>query len=104
MRTDCSPLLPPLSTPLAGDTAPGTNASIEPMLLAVGSADSVSWLITCVFDTLRVSTSGVWPETTIVSAISPTFMSALVVATKLGASCRPSRLNVVNPGSVNDTV
>ena len=42
MRTDCSPLVPPVSTPLAGDTAPGTNASMLPTLLLVGSAVSVS--------------------------------------------------------------
>src|SRR5688572_22473109 len=104
MRTDCSPLVPPVSTPLAGDTAPGTNASIDPTLLAVGNAFNCSWLMTVAFDALRVSTSGDCPDTVIVSVSSPTFISALTVATKFGGSSNPSRLNVEKPGSAKDTL
>jgi hypothetical protein len=97
MRTDCSPFVPPVSMPLAGDTAPGTSASIAPTLLLVGSTASVSWETTVPFDTLRTSTRGVCPETVIVSVNAPTLSSALTVATKFDDSSRPSRLNVANP-------
>ena len=50
--------------------------------------------------TLRASTSGVSPVTTTVSVRAPTRSSALIVATKLGVSSNPSRLNVANPASV----
>ena len=103
MRTDCSPFVPPVSTPLVGDTAPGTNASMLPMLLLVGSAVRVSLLMTATFATLRTSTSGVSPDTVTVSDKVPTRSSALIVATKLGIRSSPSRLNVVNPVSVKVT-
>ena len=80
MRTDCSPLVPPVSTPLAGETAPGTNASMLPMLLLVGSAFSVSSLMTVTFAAVRVSTSGASLVTRIVSDSAPTRRSALMVA------------------------
>jgi hypothetical protein len=97
MRTDCSPLVPPVSTPFAGETAPGTSASRPPTLRLVGSTDSVSWVTTVPFDTLRTSTSGVPPETVIVSVRAPTASSALTVATKFDESSSPSRLKVENP-------
>src|SRR5688572_7921613 len=51
-----------------------------------------------------MSTSGAWPVTVSVSSIAPTVMSAFTVATNSPRSSMPSRLTVVNPGSVNVTV
>ncbi len=44
------------------------------------------------------------PVTVIVSASSPTRSSALTVAVNVPVSSMPSRLKVLNPGSVNVTV
>ena len=54
--------------------------------------------------TLWVSTTEAWPVTVTVSSSEPTRMSALTVALKVPASSMPSRLNVLNPGSVNVTL
>ena len=104
MRTDCSPLDPPTSRPLAGDTAPGTRAISPPMLLLVGSASIIAWLMTCSRVTPFTSMMGVSPVTVTVSATAPTFRSIFSVAVKLVLSSMPSRRSVVNPGRVYVTV
>jgi hypothetical protein len=48
-----------------------------------------------------VSTTGVAPETVIVSATSPTRRSALIVVTPAPVNSMPSRLTVENPANVN---
>ena len=53
---------------------------------------------------LCTSTIGVSPVTVIVSASVPTLSSALMVAVNDPVSSMPSRLNVLNPCSVNVTV
>jgi len=73
------------------------------MLFADGTASSSSFEIVRCCDTFCVSTSGVLPETVMVSEIAPTASVALIVAVKFGASSRPSRLKVLKPGSVNVT-
>ena len=50
------------------------------------------------------STTGVSPETVIVSSNVPTFSSAFTVAVNAVVSSRPSRLNVLKPGRVKVTV
>jgi len=55
-------------------------------------------------DALCTSTTGVWPLTVIVSSRAPTFISASIFAVKSPESSRPSRLNVLNPASVNVTL
>src|SRR6185436_9580943 len=52
---------------------------------------------------LDTSTTGEAPETVIVSSRAPTPSSALSVAVNSDGSTRPSRLNVLKPGSVNVT-
>src|SRR5262245_47667677 len=51
-----------------------------------------------------VSTTGVAPETVIVSSTAPTRRSALIVVTPAPVSTTPSRLTVENPDSVKVTV
>ena len=58
----------------------------------------------CWLRALVTSTTGASPLTVIVSGTPPTLRSALTVAMKLPVSSMPSRLTVVNPGSVNVTV
>ena len=70
----------------------------------VGTASTISLVTTFWTPALRTSTSDVWPVTVIVSAISPTFMSALTVTTPDPLTSTLSRLNVLNPCSVNVTV
>ena len=53
---------------------------------------------------LCTSTIGASPVTVIVSASCPTRRSALTVAVNDPVSSIPSRLNVLNPDSVNVTV
>ena len=70
------------------------------MLLLVGSASIIDLVITCSRVTPFTSMSGVSPVTVTVSATAPTFMSMFSVAVKFVLSSMPSRLSVVNPGSV----
>jgi hypothetical protein len=44
------------------------------------------------------STTGVSPETVIVSSSAPTFISALICTVPAPASSMPSRLNTLKPG------
>ena len=71
---------------------------------AVGSACTNSLSSVRTRLALCTSTIGVSPVTVIVSARSPTFRSALTVATNAPDSSIPSRLYVLNPFSVNATV
>ena len=64
----------------------------------------MSLLTTVCRRALCTSTIGVSPVTVIVSASAPTFRSALIVAMNDPVSSMPSRLTVLNPGSVNVTV
>ena len=69
----------------------------------VGSASSRSRVSTssrCVFCT---STIGDSPVTVMVSLSAPTCSSAFTGATKFAVSTIPSRLTVLNPGSVKMT-
>ena len=83
---------------------PGISTAAAWMLRAAGSASITSRVITVCLVTLCTSTSGVAPDTVIVSSSAPTFRSALTVAVKFPVSSMPSRLNVLKPGSVNVTV
>ena len=52
---------------------------------------------------LHVDDRAIWPVTVIVSSTAPSFISASIVAVNEPVSSMPSRLNVLNPGSVNVT-
>ena len=77
---------------------PGTMLPTDMMLRVVGSESMMSRVSTCVRAACGTSTSGVWPDTVIVSSSAPTFMSALTVAVKFAGSSMPSRTTVENPG------
>ena len=70
----------------------------------VGNASSVARDSVVCCRTFCRSTTGVSPETVIVSASSPTFKSALTVAVNPAVSSSPSRFNVLKPGKVKVTV
>ena len=74
------------------------------MFRAAGSASMTSRVMTVCLVTLCTSTSGVAPETVIVSSSAPTFRSALTVAVNVPVSSIPSRFTALKPGSVNVTV
>ena len=67
MRTERSPLLPPTSCAFGGSTTAGISAAMPSTLLAVGTVSSTSrvtvrcWVAPC------TSTSGVAPDTVMVS-------------------------------------
>ena len=54
--------------------------------------------------TFCTSTTGVLPDTVIVSSTPPTFSSLFTVAVKFVVSSMPARLTELNPGSVKVTV
>ena len=83
---------------------PGCSAARLMPRRPVGTASTTSLVTTFCTLALRTSTSAVWPVTVMVSASSPTRMSALTVATNEPLSSMPSRLVVLNPGSVNVAV
>jgi hypothetical protein len=70
---------------------------------AAGSAVTTSLLKTVCRLTLCVSMIGLAPVTVTDSSIAPTFSSAFTVAVNEPVSSIPSRLNVLNPASVNVT-
>ncbi len=63
-----------------------------------------SRVMTVCLVTLCTSTSGVVPETVIVSSSAPTFRSAFTVAVNVPDSSIPSCFTALKPGSVNVTV
>jgi hypothetical protein len=65
-----------------------------------GISATVWPLITCWLRVLVTSTVGASPETMMVSATPPTFMSAFTAAMNEPVSSIPSRLTVANPFSV----
>src|SRR5438552_3683394 len=74
-----------------------------PMRFVVGIASSVSRAMVVCCRTFWISTTDASPETVIVSATVPTFISALTCAVNPVVSSMPSRLNVAKPGSVKLT-
>ena len=58
----------------------------------------------CDCDAVCTSTTGASPETVMVSAIEPSFISALTVAVNDVGSSTPFRSNVENPGNMNVTL
>ena len=104
MRTDRSPLLPPTSWAFGGSTTAGMSAAMPSALFAVGTVSSSSR------ETVRccvapcTSTSGVAPETVMVSCSWLTVSSTSTWAVKLVRSSRPSRLSVAKAASENVTV
>ena len=73
------------------------------MLRPVGIKSIASRLRTGVLAAVVTSTTGEAPVTVIVSVSAPTLSSALRVAVNSAGSTRPSRLKVLNPGSVKVT-
>jgi hypothetical protein len=67
---------------------------------SAGSASTTSFENTCWAMTLRTSTAGASPITSIDSSTAPTRMSMFTVATKAAPSSRPARCTVLKPGSV----
>ena len=59
----------------------------------------MSRVMTCVREACVTSTSGVCPETVMVSSSAPTFISALIVETKFAGSSTLSRTTVEKPAS-----
>ena len=74
------------------------------VLVLLGRVSSASFDTTVCWRTFWVSTSGLSPVTVIVSSSEPTRSSAFTVAVNPEVSTIPSRLKVVNPGSVNVTM
>ena len=70
----------------------------------IGMTFSTSRVSTFCCRTFCVSTTGLAPVTVTVSSSAPTRRSALTVAVKPVLSSIPSRLTVLNPGSVKVTV
>ena len=93
-----------IARPLLSTVTPGVAFSSAPTARVPGSASMRRLLRTISRLALWTSTTGVSPVTVIVSATPPTFISALMVAVKVPVSSMPSRLTVVNPGSVKVTV
>ncbi len=81
----------------------GTAARMPPYARAIGRLLIVLLSMTASRLTLCVCTTGVAPETLIVSDTLPTFMSALIVSTPAPASSTPSRFTEENPASENVT-
>ncbi len=105
----CNMVLPPTSRPppvrpAPVDVTPGIRTPAAWMLCAVGSASMTSRVITICFDTAWMSTSGVAPETVMVSSTAPTFNSAFTFAVKSVVSSMPSRFTELKPGRTNVTV
>ena len=93
-------MLPPTSCAFGGCTTAGISDAIPSMLCEVGTAASSSREITRCCVTFCVSTSGVCPDTVMVSSSEPTDSSTLTVAVKLGGRSSPSRRVTEKPGSV----
>ena len=74
------------------------------MVLAVGTASSTSRDSTCCLTFCDTSTTGDAPETVTDSCSVPTPNSMLIVAVKFDCSSMPSRVTVLNPGSVKVSV
>ena len=84
---------------------PGMSTPIWPVdFMPAGIAFRMSRVITFCWVTFCKSTVGDSPVTVIVSCSEPTRMSALTVAVKDAVSSTPSRLTVLKPVSVKDTV
>ena len=95
-------LAPPVSGRLR--LTPTTNWAMPWMVRPVGMASMASRLSTDTLADVVTSTTGDEPVTVIVSSREPTESSALMVAVNSACSCNPSRLKVLNPGSVKDTL
>ena len=74
------------------------------MVLPVSNASMVSCVSVVCCRTLWTSTTGLAPETVIVSASGPTCNCVSTLAVKPVASSIPSCRTVLNPGSVKMTV
>jgi hypothetical protein len=74
------------------------------MLRPVGIESSISRSNTWTRAVLETSTTGDSPVTVTVSSSVPIRISTSIVAVKSVGSSSPSRLNVLNPDSVNVTV
>ena len=79
---------------------PGTIMPTDMMLRVEGSASMRSRVSTCVRVACVTSTSGVCPETVIVSSSAPTFRSAFAVTATPPGTSRASRTTVLKPVSV----
>src|SRR5580765_5513650 len=90
-----------LATPLPSTVTPGMAFRMLPYAWVPGRLAITSPVSTTSRLALWTSTTGVSPVTVIVSAIAPTFRSALMVAVNEPVSSTPSRLTVVNPPNVN---
>ena len=82
---------------------PGISTAVAAHDRAVGTVVSTSLLSVVCRRTLCTSTIGVSPVTVIVSAMPPTFMSALIDAMNDPVSSIPSRFTVLKPVSVKVT-
>ena len=100
----CSLVVPPTSRAAPGVVTPGMRTAAPWMLRAAGSTSSTSRVNTVCFVTLCTSTSGVTPDTVIVSSSVPTLMSALTVAVKFPVNSMPSRFTDAKPASAKVTV
>src|SRR5229473_6903597 len=98
-----SPLLPPTSWPVGGTVIPGVSATKAGRVLPLGTESNTSRDTTFREAAVRVSTTGLWPDTVMVSDTDPTLNSALTVAVKFVVSWTPSRLNVLKPARLKVT-
>ncbi len=95
---------PPTSWLFAATLTPGISAICANGDRPVGSLSISSRSITRCWVALCTSTIGDSPVTVMVSSTAPTRRSVSTVAVKVPVNWMPSRLTVLNPGSVNVTV
>ena len=98
----CTPAVPPTSG-LCTFT-PGIRSAYDHMLRPVGIASCVSRVMTSMRCTCCTSTTGVSPETVMVSSTEPTDITASMGRATSAPRMSWSRTSVPNPGRVKTTV
>ena len=99
-----SPVLPPTSCRFGRHDAPTVSAAYDWTVFWAGMASRTWRVSTVCWSTLWVSTTGLSPDTVMVSSTAPTRSSAFTVAVNPVVSSTPSRLTVLKPGNVKVTV
>ena len=102
IRDCCTPEVPPTSG--LRTLTPGTSRAYDHMLRPVGIASWVSRVMTSTRCTCCTSTTGVSPETVIVSSTEPTDITALIGSATSAPRMSWSRTSVPNPGRVKVTL
>ena len=98
----CTPEVPPTSG--LWTLTPGISSAYDHMLRPVGIASCVSRVMTSMRCTCCTSTTGVSPDTVMVSSTEPTAMTASSGIATSAPRMSWSRTRVPKPGRVNVTV